>query len=233
MIRVRRRHLLVVLFGLALAIFLVVKLVPSRGAPPIDIRSEGEDQRLARSVLASGLERLFPKGNGHWRVIYPAGSEIGSRCMVHSAGYTSSTGRAVTATYLFAGWLEVRLSDYVYGDAVAAQRASSVQAARHVHVCYGQLMSEELRREGYLAVGTPRVFPSTILHAGDGAQSSRIEIPSRYKGRRFDWDIDTSAVRRGRIILALTTVVAEPFQRANEALARELASGLPPSGSAR
>jgi hypothetical protein len=140
--------------------------------------------------------------------------------------------RRATATYLFAGWLEVRLADYVYSDAVAAQRASSAQAARQVEVCYGQLMAEELRRAGY-AVGTPRVFPSTSLHAGDGAQSSRIEIPSRYKGRRLDWDIDTSAVRRGRIILAVTTVVAEPFQKANEALARELASGLPPSGSAR
>jgi hypothetical protein len=139
----------------------------------------------------------------------------------------------VTATYLFAGWLEVRLADYVYSDAVAAQRASSAQAARQIEVCYGQLMAEELRREGYVALGTPRVFPSTRLHTGDGAHSSRIEIPSRYKGRRANWDIDTSAVRRGRIILALTTVVAEPFQKANEALARELASGLPPPGSAR
>jgi hypothetical protein len=163
MIRVRRRHLLVVLFGLALAIFLVVKLLPSRGAPPIDIRSEGGDQRLATSVLASGLERLFPKGNGHWRVIHPADSETGSRCIVHSGAYTNSTGRAVTATYLFAGWLEVRLADYVYSDAVAAQRASSTQAARQVEACYGQLMSEELRRAGYVAVGTPRLFPSTSL----------------------------------------------------------------------
>jgi hypothetical protein len=227
MTRVRRRHLLVVLFGLVLAIFLLVKLVPPRGAPPIDIRSEGGDQRLARSVLASGLERLFPKGNGQWRIIYPADSKTGSRCIVHSAGYTSSTGRAVTATYLFAGWLEVRLADYLYRDAVAAQRASSAQAARQVEVCHGQLLAEELRRAGYVAVGTPRVFPRTSLRAGDGAQSSRIQIPSRYKGRRLDWDIDTSAVRRGRMILAVTTVVAEPFQKANEALARELASGLP------
>jgi hypothetical protein len=230
---VRRRHLLVVPFGLALAIFLVLKLVPSRGAPPIDIRSEGGDQRLARTVLASGLERLFPKGNGHWSAIYPPDSKTGSRCIVHSAGYTSSTGRAVTATYLFAGWLEVRLADYVYSDPAAAQRASSAQGAHQVDVCYGHLVAEQLRHEGYGAVGTPRVFPRTSLHAGDGAQSSRIEIPSSYKGRRLDWDIDTSAVRRGRMILAVATVVAEPFQKANEALARELASGLPPSGSAR
>jgi hypothetical protein len=233
MIRMWRRHLRVVLFGLALVIFLVLKLLPSRGGPPIDIRSEGKDQRLARSVLANGLERLFPKGNGHWRAIHPADSKTGSRCIVHSARYTSSTGRAVTATYLFAGWLEVRLADYVYSDAVAAQRASSAQGARQVEVCHGQLIAEELRHERYVAVGDPRVFPSTSVHAGDGGQSSRIEIPSRYKGRRLDWDIDTSAVRRGRIILALTTAVTEPFQKANEALAKELASGLPPSGSAR
>jgi hypothetical protein len=232
-IRARRRHLLVVLFGLALAIFLVVKLLPARGAPPISIRSEGRDRRLARSVLASALERLVPKGNGQWRAIYPADRATGSRCIAHSARYTSPTGRAVTATYRFAGWLEVRLADYVYSDAVAAQAVSSTRASRHVEVCYGQLVAEELRHMGYVAVGTPRVFPSTSLRAGDGAQSSRIQIPSRYKGRRLDWDIDTSAVRRGRIILVLTTVVPEPFQKANEALARELASSLPRSGSAR
>jgi hypothetical protein len=232
MIRVRRRHALPVLFGLALAIFLVIKLVPSPGGPPIDIRSEGGDQHLARSVLASALQRLFPKGNGHWRAIYPADSETVSRCTALSAGYTSATGRAVSATYLFAGWLEVRLADYVYRDAVAA-RASSAQAARPVEACYGQLMAEELRRHGYVTVGTPRVSPRTSMDAGDGAYSSRIEIPSGYKGRRVNWDVDTSAVRRGRIILALATVVAEPFQKANEALARELAAGLPASGSAR
>ncbi len=215
------------LFGLALAIFLVVKLVPSRGAPPIDIHSEGEDQRVARNVLASALERLFTKGNGDWRAVYPAHSETDSRCTVHNAAYTSSTGRAATATYRFAGWLEMRLADRIYRDAVAAQRAASAQAVRQVEVCYGQLVAEELRRLGYLAVGTPQVFPSTSFQTGYSGQSSRIEIPSRYKGRRLDWDIDTSAVRRGRIILALTTVVPEPFQKANETLAIELASGLP------
>jgi hypothetical protein len=231
MIRARRRHLLVVLFGLALAIFVVLKLLAPSGAAPIDIRAGGEDQRLARSVLSSGMERLFAKGNGRWRAIHPAASEIGSRCIVHSAGYTSSTGQAVTAAYLFAGWLEVRLADYVYRDALAAQRASSALATRQVAVCDGQLIAQALRREGYVAVGTPRVFPGTSLHASGSAQSSRIEIPSRYKGRRVDWEIDTTAVRRGRIILALSTVVAEPFQKANEVLAKELASGLPPSGS--
>lgn len=233
MTRVRRRHLLVALPILALAVFLVITLLPSSGATAIDIHAEGRDRRLARSVLASGLERLFPKGNGHWRAIYPADSATGSRCIAHRARYTSSTGRAVTATYLFAGWLEVRLTDYVYSDAAAAQRVSSAQAARQVEVCYGQLVAEELRHAGYVAVGFPRVFPGTRLSAGDDAQSSRIEIPSRYKGRRLDWDIDTSAVRRGRIILDLTTVVPEPFQKANEALARELASSIPGSGSAR
>jgi hypothetical protein len=233
MIRARRRHLFVGLVGLALVIFLVIKLLPSPGAAPIDIRSEGRDRRLARSVLASGLERLFPKGNGHWRAIYPADIATASRCIVHSARYTNSTGRAVTATYQFAGWLEVRLADYVYSDAVAAQEVSAAQAAHQVEVCYGGLVAEELRRAGYVAVGTPRVFPSASLRAGDDARSSRIEIPSSYKGRRLDWDIDRSAVRRGRIILVLTTVAAEPFQKANEVLARELASSLRPSGAAR
>lgn len=225
MTRVRRRHLLTVLFGLALAIFLVVKLVPSRGAPPVDIRSEGEDQRLARSVLATALGRLFPKGNGHWRAIYPADSETSSRCIIHSARYTSATGRALTATYVFAGWLEVRLADYVYRDAATAQRVSAAQPARQEEVCYGQLLAEGLRRAGYVAVGTPRLFPST-------SQSNQIEISSRYKGRRVNSYSVTTSVQRGRMILALTTAVAEPFQKANEVLARELASSLPSADSA-
>jgi hypothetical protein len=224
MTRVRRRHLLTVLFGLAVAIFLVVKLVPSRGAPPIDIRSEGEDQRLARSVLASALGRLFPKGNGHWRAIYPADSETSSRCIIHRARYTSATGRALTATYVFAGWLEVRLADYVYRDAATAQRMSAVQPARHEEACYGQLLAEGLRRAGYVDVGTPRLFPRT-------SRSNQIEISSRYKGRRVNSYSDTTSVQRGRIILAVTTAVAEPFQKANEALARELATSLPSADS--
>jgi hypothetical protein len=134
---------------------------------------------------------------------------------------------------VFAGWLEVRLADYVFSDAAAAQRASSALAARRVEVCDGRLIAEELRREGYVAVGTPRAFPLVSLRAGDSAQTSRIVVPSRYRGRRVDWEFDSTAVRRGRIILAVGTVEPEPFQKANEALAKELASGLPPSRSAR
>lgn len=139
----------------------------------------------------------------------------------------------MTATYLFAGWLEMRLADYVYSDAVAAQRTSSAPAARPAEVCYGQLVAEELRHMGYVVVGSPRVFPRRSLDAGDGEQSSRIQIASRYKGRLLDWDIDASVVRRGRIILTLATLVPEPFQKANEALARDLASSLARSVSAR
>jgi hypothetical protein len=231
MIRARRRHLLMAVLALAV-VFLVVKLLSSSGATPVDIRSEGRDWRLARSVLVSALGRLFPKGNGHWRATYPADTGTGSRCIADSPGYARSTGRAVTATYLFAGWLEVQLADYVYSDTIAARRAASAQArARQAEVCQGQLETQELRRAGYTAVGPPRMLPSTILHAGDGGRSIRIEIPSRYKGRPVDWDIDTSSVRGGRVILVLTTDVAEPFQKANEALARELASSLPRSGS--
>jgi hypothetical protein len=55
-------------------------------------------------------------------------------------------------------------------------------------------------------------------------KASRIVIPTRYKSGRYTWEVDTTAVRRGRLILAVGTVVAEPFERANQGLAHELVS---------
>jgi hypothetical protein len=70
------------------------------------------------------------------------------------------------------------------------------------------------------------VVAITSVSIGDGGRSSRIVIPSRYKGRHYNWDVDTTSVRRGRLVLAVATVVAEPFDRANQALARELVAVL-------
>jgi hypothetical protein len=206
--------------------FLVVKLVPAHdhhGDPPIVIRSEGGDQRLTRSVLASALERLSPKGNGTWKLRNSPDGEQSSRCALLSPGYRSSSGRSTTATYLFAGWLEVRLADYVYTDAAnaAAAQRTSAAVSRALGFCQGRDVADGLRSVGYVA-GTPRVFPSASVRTADGGRSYRIEIPARYKGRRRDWDYDSTSVRRGRLVLVVATLTAEPFQRMNEAFAIEL-----------
>jgi hypothetical protein len=211
-----------VLLGLALAGFLTIKLLPARSRPPIEIRSEGRDQLLARSVLAAGLERLFPKGRGGWQLLPRSFPDPGARCVPRSAAYRSSTGRAVTAAYQFAGWLEVRLESFVYVDGAAARRASSAPTPPREDECLGRVVAEGLRRQGYL-VGEPRVFPDA--HTGEDGRSSRIEIPTRYKARRYEWELDYTSVRRGRILLVLGTLTARSFEHANQALARELAPG--------
>jgi hypothetical protein len=224
MFRLTRRRLLAGVFGLALAAFLAVKLAPARSGPPIEIRAEGSDQGLARKLLADGLEKLFPKGNGRWRVVHAPAGEPGSRCIALSKAYRSSTGRAVSASYLFAGWLEVRLSDFVYADAAVAQRAFSAPVAGQAEACRGQVVAEGLRREGYVA-GDPRVFRPTDVRIGDEGATSRVEIPTSYKGRRYNWDLDSTEVRRGRVILVVGTLAPEPFEAANQDLTRDLVSG--------
>jgi hypothetical protein len=205
---------------------LVAKLVPAhhhRRNPPIVIRSEGSDQRLTRGVLASALETLFPKGNDTWRILNTPGNSS-SRCAGLSAGSRRATGHSATAPYVFAGWLQVRLSDYVYANvaaAAASQDASPSASSRAAAACEAQVIAEGLQGLGYV-VGKPHVFPSTSAQAGDGARSLRIVVPSHYKGRRRDWDYDTTSVRRGRLVLVVGTATAEPFQQMNQALAREL-----------
>jgi len=174
---VRRLILLAPL--VALAVFVAVKLLPAGGGPPIEIHSEGGDQHLARSVLTSALWRLFPKGNGSWKLTYRADSELGLRCIAQSPAYAISTGRGITATYLFARWLEVRLADYVYSDPATARRASSEQGARESDGCYGRLVDEELHREGYAAVGSPRVTVSAIAGVPRSRAGSRSQATTR------------------------------------------------------
>jgi hypothetical protein len=213
-----------VVAALLLGAFLAVKLAPSHSGPRVDISSGGVEGHRARSVLASALSKLFPKGNGRWQIVTPAAAaDPGARCIESGDPFRSSTGHAGTATYLFAGWLEVRLASFVYADAVAAQHAIAASEGRRTETCRGQIFAKELESRGYV-VGQPRWFPSTSVRIGDDGKASRIVIPTRYKSGRYTWEVDTTAVRRGRLILAVGTVVAEPFERANQGLAHELVS---------
>jgi hypothetical protein len=226
-----RRRVLGALLVLLLVAFLLVRLVPDRGShPPIVIRAQGGDQPLTRSVLASSLEKLFPKGNGTWKLESPVNEDPSSRCVALSAGYRKSEGRAVTADYQFAGWLQVRLADYAYphaADAVAlvgkSSAAADAAASHAAAVCEGKMLAEVLRRSGY-SLGKPRAFPSSTVQVGVG-RSIRIEIPTLYRGRRYNWDLDSTSVRTGRTVLVVETLTPESFLRANEALASELVWG--------
>jgi hypothetical protein len=93
---VTRRRILLGLFVLVVAAFLLVKLVPTHDEPRIAIQSEGSDQRLARSLLASRLKKLFPKGNGTWQLRSSPGGPSDSRCAAMTSAYRTARGRAVT-----------------------------------------------------------------------------------------------------------------------------------------
>jgi hypothetical protein len=222
MIRLTRRRVLGGLFALVVAAFLLVELVPTRGEPRIEIRSEGSDRGVARRLLTSRLEKLFPKGNGTWQLRSSPDADPDSQCAALSSPYRTARGRASTADYLFARWLDVRLAAYVYADAAAARNVSSAPGSQAAAVCEGQVVVEELRRRGYV-VDKPHVFPGSSARISDGARSGRTEITSRYKGHTYDWDLDTTSVRRGRIVLVVGTLTARPFEQANQELASELA----------
>lgn len=222
----RRLRVLAALLLPILVAFLAVKLVPSHhhGDPPIVIRSEGSDQPLTRSVLASALTKLFPKGNGTWKLHGSASEDASAHCVRMTLGYRNSAGRAVTAPYLFAGWLGVRLADYVYSnaaDAAAAESPSAQPGVGAAALCEGRMAATELGRAGYV-VGRPHVFPAADAKIGDGGRLLRIEIPTRYHGRHVNWDIDSTSVRRGRLVLVVGTTTAEPFEQMNKAFASEL-----------
>ena len=225
MTRKGRLRVLAALVVPILLAFLAVKLAPGHqhGGPPIVIRAEGSDQRLTRSVLTHALEKLFPKGNGTWKLRGSANEDASAPCVKMTPGYRNSTGRAVTAGYLFAGWLGVRLADYVYSNgaaAAAAEGSSAPPGVRAAALCEGRMVANELRRAGYV-VGRPRVFPATDVKSG-GGRSLRIVIPTRYRGRAVNWDIDSTSLRRGPLVLVVGTTTAEPFQQMNKAFASEL-----------
>jgi hypothetical protein len=224
MVRLTRRRLLAGLLTLAFAAFLAIKVRPTQSSsPPIEIRSEGSESRLARSMLTTELRKLFLRGNGRWQVVAPF-EEPRPRCLVRRTAYRSASGRSVTAAYRFARWLEVRLESFVFVDPAAAKRTFSDPTGREAYTCEGQVMAEGLRSRGY-SVGRPRVFPAVRL--GEDRPSRRIEIPSRYGGRRYDWHLDSTSVRRGRVVLVLGTLTAGRFETANQALASELAPDAP------
>jgi hypothetical protein len=215
-----RRLLAALIVVAALLAFLAVKLKPTHH-PRVEIESDGSDQKLARRVLVAELEKLFRTSSDRWKVIGSPGLRS-IPCIARTRPYSTSSGRAITATYVFAGWLELRLASNVYPTVAVAQRALPAFGARDVEECRARVFERHLRRAGY-AAAEPRAFSRASAKIGDGARTSHIEIPSRFKGHPYTWHVDSTFVRRGRMIVVAGTVVGGSFSKANQALAQDLA----------
>ena len=113
------------------------------------------------------------------------------------------------------GWTKL----FPKATAPGIRNATSNDASSHrVAQSAGYRRSRGPRRDGLLPVcrvAKVHVFPSTSVPDGDGGRSLRIEIPSHYGGRRRDWDYDSTSVCRGRLVLVVGTLTAEPFQQVN------------------
>jgi hypothetical protein len=216
--RAKRHRIIVAVLGLAVlaAAFVLVKIVPARQDPAVDIQAEGRERALARSTLESELTKLFRTSNGRWRLAGRPRSQCSSKLSA------TSIARANTTTYEFAGWLGLRLFDYVYPSSAAAQRAFDAVEIRHEEACRARVFAAELLDRRY-GVGKARRFSSSAARIADAARSVHFEIPSRYRGRSYDWHVDSTEVLRGRMILVAGTIVAGPFAEGDRQMAGDLA----------
>jgi hypothetical protein len=216
-----RPRVIVGLLAIALlAAFLIVKLAPSSHAPRVDVQAEGRDRAFTRRTLATELEKLFRGSNGPWRV--GGRSKPLSQSPCARRPYPTSIGRANTATYEFARWLELRLFDYIYPSVVEAQRAFGEVDVGRTETCRAKTFAFELRHSGY-TVSKARGFSSNSVQIADEARSMQFEIPSRYGKRSYDWHLDLTEVLRGRVIVAAGTVVGRAFAQGDRLMAADLA----------
>jgi hypothetical protein len=93
--------------------------------------------------------------------------------------------------------------------------------SRSTEQCRARTIAAELNHEGYTA-DSPRGYTASTVDIGDGATASHMEVPSRYKGRSYTWNLDTTAVEHGRLIALIGTVTAGPFATSNQDTAKEL-----------
>jgi hypothetical protein len=220
--RIRPRRLLIALFAIVVVAFLAVKLVPGPKKPPVEIASRGADRALARHPLEAELKHLFQTSNGHWQVIGPATLADVSRC--HPTGAPRPTGSAITASYVFARWLELRMQSVIYATDSLAQRALATYGPRNL-ACLARVAVDAFRRRGANA-GAPYALSVTRLNVEDGGEASHFAIPLRYRAQVYRWNLDSTALRRGRMILAAETAVAGPFARGDQGLASDLAKAV-------
>lgn len=195
------------------------KLVPGPKKPPMEIASTGADQAVARHPLEVELKHLFQGSNGSWQVLRAATFADASQCRVPAAPRPS--GGAITATYLFARWLEFDMQSLAYTTPALAQRTLAF-FDRHELACIARVAVADFRRRGAQA-GPPEAFVLTRPSIDEEAVTGLYEIPQNYHGRLYRWHLANTAIRRGRMIVTAVTVTTGPFVKADQGLASDLA----------
>lgn len=102
----------------------------------------------------------------------------------------------------------------------AARPAARCQRSR-LQGCRVRFLVTGLRKR--YSTGSPRVRTSALADVGQGANTTEITVPTRYKGRVFTWDLDTTAVKQGSLIEILDTLAGASTARYNQALAAAFA----------
>jgi hypothetical protein len=110
----------------------------------------------------------------------------------------------------------------VFASSLAARHALGAFAARALQVCVAHSFVAELRKHN--VTGSAREYTNPIVHLGQGANATRIIVPTRDEGRPFTWNLDETAVRQGRLVAVLSTLAGASTARYNQALAAGLAN---------
>jgi hypothetical protein len=172
------------------------------------------DAALAQRMLSEQLSVLHRALPGAWRE--NAAASDGVVCG-DSATRAGRTARAVSQSIGYKR-MEVRAVTYVFASSQAASRALPAFAADALQTCRAQFFVAVLRRRGY-TMGLPHAHAGTLTDIGQGANTTEITVPSRYKGRPFTWNLDETVVRNGRLIELLGTLAGASTARYNQALA--------------
>jgi hypothetical protein len=203
-----------------LVAFLAVKILPPGKGPAIEIRTQGAGGALARRPLAAELHVLFRDNPSGWRVnSSPAAARVSS-CLPRLARF-GLTGTAITASYLHSRNLEIRLASFAYANARTARESLPALTGASTETCLARALAADLRHEGYTA-GPPRGYATHRVAIGDAAIAAEIEVPSRYKGRPYKWNLDTIGLLRGRVVIRVGTLAGSSFAAGDQALAKEL-----------
>lgn len=203
-----------------LVAFLAVKILPPGKGPAIEIRTQGADGALARRPLAAGLHVLFRDNHSGWRVNGSPADARFSSCLPRRTR-SGLTGTAITASYVHSRNLEIRLASFAYANARLARENLPALAAASTETCLALALAADLRHEGY-AAGPPRGYAAHRVAIGDAAIAVDIEVPSRYKGRPYTWNLDTIGLLRGRVVIRVGTLAGASFAAGDQALAKEL-----------
>lgn len=178
------------------------------------------DSVLVQRVLADELALMHRDLPGAW-VQNGTPTESLLSCRAATALRARSIGRARSPGFVLRGSLEVRVAAYVCATPPAARQGLAL--LRPLARCFAPWLAEALHERHYdeAAPSAPSVTQGNI---GQGALAIQVSVPSTYRGGRFTWNLDETAVVQGRIVVVLDTLAGASTARFNEALAALLAA---------